>query len=244
MGAGQSNNKLHRQSLYSIRFNRSNPRRIFSHKALHGSDGHPLGVVGVGDLESSNPPSSFESESASVSLSRSFTLAGSASSSPTPPIETVMMLLGESKPPREKKVSKKGKPVSCGDEATGERQHHHPQPRKRAPLGFSIMPTGGVALTVYIKTPLQQAGAEDWKVFGKKAERYLTGLERQYNCNIMLFDRQSWFRGVPIRKLRIVGANCQDVLKCKGGLPAFISENLITSEDNYVDTLGYQFHVR
>ncbi|EUB64034.1 Protein EFR3 B [Echinococcus granulosus] len=243
MGAGQSNHKLQPPSLHNIRFNRGNSQRIFSHKALPGSDGHALGVVGVGDLESSNPPSSFESESASVSLSHSFTLAGSASSSPTPPIETVMMLLGESKPPREKGGSRKGKPVSCGDEATGERQHHHPQPRKRAPLGFSIMPAGGVALTVYIKTPLQRAGTEDWKVFGKKAERYLAGLERQYNCSIMLFDRQSWFRGVPIRKLRIVGTNCQDVLKCKGGLPTFISENLITSEDNYVDTLGYQFHV-
>ncbi|VDM30899.1 unnamed protein product [Hydatigera taeniaeformis] len=233
MGAGQSNHKLHRPSLYSIRFNRIKSRRIFSHKTLLDIDGRAPGVVGVGDLASSNPPSSFESESASVSLSHSFTLAGSASSSPTPPIETLLMLLGESNPSLDKRGCKKGKPVLCGDEATDDR-HHHPQPRKRAPLGFSIMPAGGVALTVYIKTALQRQDTEDWKIFGKKAERYLTGLERQYNCNIMLFDRQSWFRGVPIRKLRIVGNNCQDVLKCKGGLPAFISENLITSEDNYV----------
>ena len=124
----------------------SRGQRIFSHKAAalssnrrHGHDAR----LGDAPSFSSNPPGHLDSESGSVSFSHSFTLAGTASSSPTPPLETVLKLLGEPVSGR-----KKGKKTYRGDESRGSKhrqQPSHPQPRKRAPLGFSLMPTGGVA---------------------------------------------------------------------------------------------------
>ncbi|KAM7542175.1 hypothetical protein Aperf_G00000017111 [Anoplocephala perfoliata] len=154
-------------------------------------------------------------------------------------LESVLKLWSEPKP---KGCKRDRKTTPHVDEQTLEKLCG-PHPRKRTPLGFSILPSGGVALTVYVRTAIHNSGTEEWHAYARRAERCLAGLERRFSCKIMLNDKQSWFRGVPIRKLRISGPNCQDVLKCKAALPPFVAENLITSEDNYVDSLGHQFHV-
>ncbi|VDN15002.1 unnamed protein product [Dibothriocephalus latus] len=100
-------------------------------------------------------------------------------------------------------------------------------------LGFSTGSNGEVSFGAFIRLP--QDGPQYLKSFCQRAERHLKGLQCQYNCKIHIAEEPVKYRATNVYHLTISGAAYRNVLRCKNGLPSFLSKLLITSHGNNED---------
>ncbi|VDL58790.1 unnamed protein product [Hymenolepis diminuta] len=95
-------------------------------------------------------------------------------------------------------------------------------------LGFSKTQSGDIVYTAFIR--MKNTRVDEYEILKKISARKITGLEKQLNCRIKLYEEAFKMRAQIVFKLEIRGSDYRDVLKCRNSLPNCITERLISAD--------------
>ena len=98
-------------------------------------------------------------------------------------------------------------------------------------LGIMELPNGE-----FVFSMLMAKYGEDQKLLRQwlnRMDRTMRGLERQYDCSIIVHEKPLRHRGNKVHMIQIRGSSKDSVMGCKNAFPPYVQDRLITSRRHY-----------